>query len=174
MSGPQLVDFLIFKSHLNFTHAANAQNIFCRQRQQLVNFQIFKIGSRVPVLCTLRVADVSCARFWEIPESCADGIDEIIETAVIIEEEVRQERTSSNAADHDVSKSCKTLLSTVKADRSLLKKKRKALQAIRTTSCCCVNQLVRKERALNECAQKCGRVLDSIEGNWIRGSMLCV
>ena len=34
VSGQQLVDFLIFKSHLDFTHTADAQNIFCRQRPQ--------------------------------------------------------------------------------------------------------------------------------------------
>ena len=42
----------------------------------------------------LRVAEVSRARCVEIPESCADGIDEIIETDTIIKEEMRDKRTS--------------------------------------------------------------------------------
>ena len=35
----------------------------------------------------LRVAEVSRARCVKIPESCVDGIDEMIETATIIKEE---------------------------------------------------------------------------------------
>ena len=40
------------------------------------------------------------ARCVEIPESCADGIDEIIETAAIIKEEVREEKLQ-NAEDSE-------------------------------------------------------------------------
>ena len=42
----------------------------------------------------LRVDEVSRARCMAIPESCADGIDEMIETDAIIKEEVRDKRTS--------------------------------------------------------------------------------
>ena len=54
------------------------------------------------------VARALANEYVEIPESCADGIDEIIETAVIIEEDVREERTLWK------------FLSTVKADPNLL------------------------------------------------------
>ena len=92
----------------------------------------------------LRVSEVSRARCVETPESCADGIDEMIGTATIIKEEVREERTSQvqytlesgeflrfeiqaktenhksckvrQKADHDASKSCNTLLTAVKAN----------------------------------------------------------
>ena len=43
------------------------------------------------------IAEVSRARCVEIPESCADGIDEMIETATIIKEEVREELNATHA-----------------------------------------------------------------------------
>ena len=45
----------------------------------------------------LRVPEVSCVMCAEIPESCADGIDEMIETATIIKEEVREELNATCA-----------------------------------------------------------------------------
>ena len=42
----------------------------------------------------LRVAKVSRARCVEIPESCTDGIDKIIEADTIIKEEMRDKQTS--------------------------------------------------------------------------------
>jgi len=124
----------------------------------------------------------------EIPESCADGIDQMIETATIIKEEVREKRTSwmqytleSNEflrfgiqaytenytsckvrqkADHDASKSCKTLLTAVKANRTLLYE---SLTTNPNDLVLLCSQLLRKESALNERVQECGRALDSVE-----------
>ena len=107
------------------------------------------------------VAEVSRARCVEIPESCADGVDEMIETATTIKQEVREELNATRArfhsialdfvrcntltsqvssytskfrakaeshtscrvrqkADFDASKSCMTLLTAVKANRTIL------------------------------------------------------
>ena len=96
-------------------------------------------------LSALHVAKVSRARCVEIPESCVDGIDEMLETDTIINEEARefarqytlkpgeflrfeiQVKTESHTsckirqkADLDASESCKTLFTAVKAYRTLL------------------------------------------------------
>ena len=85
-------------------------------------------------LSASHVAEVSRARCVEIPESCADGIDEMLETDTIIKEEAREfarqytlkpgeflrfeilVKTESHTsckirqkADLDASESCKTL-----------------------------------------------------------------
>ena len=137
----------------------------------------------------LRVAEVSRARCVETPESWSDDIDEMIETATIIKEEVRDKRTSwmvhtrvrrvptvrhsgkdrelhiikiRQKADHDASTSCQALLTAVKVIE-LFFARGKAWRTIRATSCLCARHLVRKERALNERAQIRGRALDSVE-----------
>ena len=72
VSGQQLVDFLIFKSHLDFSYTVDAQNIFCRcwsiatvnlstsGKQQLVDFQIFKGRCETVTRGYVSVALLSC------------------------------------------------------------------------------------------------------------------
>ena len=106
------------------------------------NLLVLLLESLAFQLSALHVAEVSRARCVEIPESCADGINEM---HTIIKEDARefarqytlkpgeflrfeiQVKTESHTlceirqkADLDASESCKTLLTAVKAYRTLL------------------------------------------------------
>ena len=112
----------------------------------------------------------------EIPESYADGIDEKIETATIIKED--EELTSwihtlsSQMSSHT---SCKVRQKSrprcvEKLQNALDRREGESNSCLRegkldeqSTSSCCASPLVRKERALNEREQECGRALDSVE-----------
>ena len=120
-------------------------------KQQLVDFPIFKglafqhSAHYSLLMCLARGA-------WK--SQSLDGIDEIIETAVIIKKEVREERTSCNAADHDASKSCKTLLSTVKADRTLLCERESLTSNPNDLVLLCEPTCEeRREPSMNDCAE---------------------